>query len=482
MRVPERLMPLVDQGVIQEVVRPLMSGKEADVYLVIADDELRVAKVYKEAQNRSFRQRSDYTEGRKVRNTREQRAMDKRSKYGKKQVEASWRSAEVDAIYKLKAGGVTVPEPYDFVEGVLVMQLITGPDGDPAPRLVDMDLAEEDAEKLFAQLLSEIVKSLLAGVVHGDLSDFNILMGPEGPVLIDFPQAVDPAHNNNAKRLFIRDLQNVTSFLDGFLPRLKTTKYGEEIWALYEAGQLTTETELTGRHQGSTRKADTTSLLEEIEDIEREAAARREALGLAPPRPARAARYTQGPRPTAVGEQPARSEKTHPDDGRQRSRSRRHRGDHKARGSDERPAGDDGEKDDRVRGSDRRSADERGPRPEARSGRTDARPQGERGARADRSRRDRSRDDRPRDDRSRGERSRDDRSRDDRARDDRSRDDRSRDDRGRSDRSRDDSRRDSQAPAEDAGRPPRSRRRRRRKPSADSAPNPLDAMLIIEDP
>ncbi|MFZ5785673.1 MAG: RIO1 family regulatory kinase/ATPase, partial [Acidobacteriota bacterium] len=213
MRQPESLAPLVDQGIIQEVVRPLMSGKEAQIYLVVAGDELRVAKVYKAAHDRSFRQRAAYTEGRAVRNTRTQRAMNKHSRFGRTQDEAGWRSAEVEIIYRLRAAGVPVPAPFNYCDGVLVMELITGADGASAPRLADVDLDRREAGATFAKLLSAVVRMLCAGVVHGDLSEFNVLMGGEGPILIDFPQAVDPAQNQNARRLLVRDVDNLSRFL-----------------------------------------------------------------------------------------------------------------------------------------------------------------------------------------------------------------------------------------------------------------------------
>ncbi|MFT6162884.1 MAG: RIO kinase 1 [Myxococcota bacterium] len=286
-RVPERLVPLIDLGVVDEVVRPLMSGKEAEVFLVLKGDELRVAKIYKEASRRSFKHRAEYTEGRKVRNTRKARAMAKSSRYGREETEAAWRTAEVDAIYKLQAANVRVPEPFDYVEGVLVMELVRGEDGHPAPRLVDINLEPDEALAMFHVLLTEVVKMLCAGIVHGDLSDFNVLLSPDGPVIIDFPQAVDPAQNNNAQKLLIRDVQNLTSFFSRYTSKLKGTRYGDEMWSLYAGNKLTPETKLTGKFKGSSRKADTESLLEEIASIEREVRKRREALGLSMPAPAK---------------------------------------------------------------------------------------------------------------------------------------------------------------------------------------------------
>lgn len=299
MKVPEPLWPLVDEGIIDEVVRPLMAGKEAQVYLVTKGDEYRVAKVYKQSTHRSFRQRAEYTEGRKVRNSRQQRAMDKRgSKFGREQAEAAWRDAEVNAIYKLESAGVRVPQPYDFVEGVLVMELVGDKaTGQPAPRLVDVELDRPTAERVFRCLIRETVKMLCAGVVHGDLSDFNVLIGPEGPIIIDFPQWVDPAVNRNAKKLLIRDVKNVTLFLSRWIPGLRKTRYGPEMWDLYERGELRPDSQLTGRFKPKLKQANTMSLLEEIEAIERENRAKREALGLPPRRTARKPIVEAAPEP-----------------------------------------------------------------------------------------------------------------------------------------------------------------------------------------
>jgi RIO kinase 1 len=267
----ERLATLIEQGVIDEVVRPLLAGKEAEVYLVICGGEARVAKVYKTAENRSFKHRSVYTEGRRGRNSRRERAMQKRSKYGRAEVEEAWRSAEVDAIYRLKAAGVTVPEPYDYVDGVLVMELVAAEDGGPAPRLVDLSFEAEEAQELFDQLLREVVRMLLAGLVHGDLSDFNVLLGADGPVLIDFPQVVDAAANRQARNILVRDVNNLQQFLGRWSPGLKTRRYGEEMWDLYERGKLEEDTKLTGKFKGSNRQANTGRVLDEIRAAERDA-------------------------------------------------------------------------------------------------------------------------------------------------------------------------------------------------------------------
>jgi len=322
MRVPRRLEPLLDQGVVQDVIRPLLAGKEAEIYLVVSRGEECVAKVYKEATNRSFKHRAMYTEGRRVRNSRRQRAMAKRSKHGRKEVEAAWRHAEVDAIYRLQAAGVRVPQPYDYIDGVLIMELVRGEDGLPAPRLADLSFRPDHAREVFDELLREVVKMLCAGVVHGDLSDFNVLMGPDGPVIIDFPQWVDPAHNRNARKLLLRDVDNLQSFLGRYERSLRKRRYGKEMWDLYEHNELRPHTELTGRFQPRKRKEDPLALLHEIEELERIARERRERLGL-PMRPARAPMPAkEPPREAPKADDPPKKKKKR----RRRKRKRKGRG------------------------------------------------------------------------------------------------------------------------------------------------------------
>ena len=229
MAIPESLQQVLDLGIIDCVVRPLMSGKEAQVWLVESGGERRVAKIYKEASQRSFRQRASYTEGRRVRDSRQQRAMDRKSKFGRAQLESAWKSAEVDAIYRLRDAGVRVPEPFDFVDGVLVMELVADHRGEPAPRLCDVTLSRDEAREIFDILVREVVKMLCAGVVHGDLSDFNVLMGQDGPVIIDFPQWLDAAHNRNARQMLIRDVDNLQSFLGRYARGLKGRRFGREM-------------------------------------------------------------------------------------------------------------------------------------------------------------------------------------------------------------------------------------------------------------
>jgi RIO kinase 1 len=275
MKIPQRLQPLIEDGLADAVVRQLMSGKEAMVFIVRCGDELRCAKVYKEASKRSFRQAVDYTEGRKTKNSRKARAMEKGTRYGRKVQEEAWQSAEVDALYRLAAAGVRVPTPYNFHEGVLLMELVTDGEGDPAPRLNDVDFTEDEACTHHRSLMAQVVRMLCAGVVHGDLSEYNVLLGAEGPVIIDLPQAVDAAGNNHASSMLERDVGNLTAFFGRFAPDLLTTDYGKEIWSLYEDGALHPEVELTGRFERSVKPVDLDSVMHEIDDARAEDAARR---------------------------------------------------------------------------------------------------------------------------------------------------------------------------------------------------------------
>ena len=275
MKTPKRLQPLVEEGLIDTVVRQLMSGKEATVYVVRCGEETRCAKVYKEATQRSFRQAVDYTENRKVKNTRQARAMAKGTRFGRQAQEAAWQSAEVDALYRLAAAGVCVPRPYNFLDGVLLMDLVTDANGDAAPRLNDLEFSPEDARAHHATLLMEVVRMLCAGVVHGDLSEFNILLGEHGPVIIDLPQAVDAAGNNHAQRMLLRDVANLGGFFGRFAPELLHTQHGAEIWDLYQRGALHPEVALTGRFERKRAAVDVGGVLREIDDARAEEAARR---------------------------------------------------------------------------------------------------------------------------------------------------------------------------------------------------------------
>ena len=274
MKIPARLQPLVEDGLIDDVIRQLMSGKEATVFIVRCGAEIRCAKVYKEANKRSFRQAVDYTENRKTKNSRRARAMEKRTRYGRKAQEEAWQSAEVDALYRLAAAGVRVPAPYNFHEGVLLMELVTDANGDPAPRLDDVEFSAEQARSYHQALMTEVVHMLCAGVVHADLSEFNVLVGSAGPVIIDLPQAVDAAGNNHAKSMLERDVLNLTNFFGRYAPELLTTAYGKEIWSLYESGMLTPDTKLTGRFEQTLKPVDLVSVVREIDDARAEEAAR----------------------------------------------------------------------------------------------------------------------------------------------------------------------------------------------------------------
>ena len=275
MKPPKRLQSLIEEGLIDTVVRQLMSGKEAMVYVVRVGDETRCAKVYKEATERSFRQAVDYTENRKVKNTRQARAMAKGTKFGRQAQEAAWQSAEVDALYRLAAAGVRVPRPYNFCDGVLLMELVTDEHGDAAPRLNDVQFTPEDAHRHHATLIREVVRMLCAGVVHGDLSEFNILVAADGPVIIDLPQAIDAAGNNHAKRMLLRDVDNLRNFFGGFAPELLRTDFGLEIWSLYERGVLLTDSVLTGRFERKLGAVDVGGVMREIDDARAQEAARR---------------------------------------------------------------------------------------------------------------------------------------------------------------------------------------------------------------
>ncbi|MGV8898064.1 MAG: PA4780 family RIO1-like protein kinase [Burkholderiaceae bacterium] len=274
MKTPKRLEPLVQEGLVDEVVRQLMSGKEATVYVVRCGDEIRCAKVYKEAGQRSFKQAAAYQEGRKVKNSRQARAMEKGSRFGRKMQEEVWQNAEVDALYRLAAAGVKVPTPYICFEGVLLMDLVTDADGRVAPRLNDVEMDQTTALEYHALMLQQVVLMLCAGIIHGDLSEYNILVDADGPVIIDLPQAVDAAGNTNAGSMLERDVDNLRTYFGQFAPELLVSQFGKEIWALYQAGLLTPETPLTGRVKQDDRKVDVDEVLHEIEDARLEEEAR----------------------------------------------------------------------------------------------------------------------------------------------------------------------------------------------------------------
>ena len=276
MKTPAQLQELIDDGVIDEVLRPLKSGKEAAVYVVRSGDQVRCAKVYKDMAQRSFQQRVQYQEGRKVRGSREARAMAKASKYGRKQQEQEWKNTEVDALYQLRAAGVRVPEPFGYFHGVLVMELVTDAEGFSAPRLGEVALEAGQARDYHRVLLEQIKLMLCCGLIHGDLSPYNVLVGPEGPVVIDFPQVVSAAGNNAARTMLLRDVNNLTAYLGRFAPELFETWYGEEMWALFETGDLRPDSVLTGTFVHDERRVDLDSVREAINDAREEALIRQQ--------------------------------------------------------------------------------------------------------------------------------------------------------------------------------------------------------------
>ena len=264
MKFPKRIQPLIDDGLVDEVISQLMSGKEATVYVVRCGAEIRCAKVYKEVNKRSFKKAVEYQEGRKGRNSRRARAMEKGSKFGRNQQEEAWQNAEVDALFRLANAGVRVPKPYGCFDGVLLMELITNDEGHVAPRLNDVSMTTKLALEDHAVVMKYVMRMLCAGVVHGDLSEFNVLVDDYGPVIIDLPQAVDAAGNNNAKAMLERDVNNMTAYYGQYAPELLGSKYAKEIWALFEDGELHPEVELTGHFEESTQAADVDVVMQEI--------------------------------------------------------------------------------------------------------------------------------------------------------------------------------------------------------------------------
>jgi RIO kinase 1 len=275
-KTPKGLQALIDDGVIDEVLRPLKSGKEAAVYVVRSGDAVLCAKVYKDMAQRSFQQRVQYQEGRKVRGSREARAVGRASRYGRRQQEEAWKNTEVDALYQLRAAGVRVPEPYAHVHGVLVMELVTDADGASAPRLGEVELSPEQARDYHRVLVRQVVRMLCCGLIHGDLSAYNVLVGPDGPVIIDFPQVVSAGGNNAARAMLLRDVNNLTATLGRWAPELLETWYGEEMWALFEVGALQAETELTGHFEPDETEVDLDGVRQAINEAREEALIRQQ--------------------------------------------------------------------------------------------------------------------------------------------------------------------------------------------------------------
>lgn len=278
MKIPKRIRPLIEDGLVDEVLRQLMSGKEATVYMVRSGSEIRCAKVYKEVHNRSFKKAVEYQEGRKVRNSRRARAMEKGSKFGRDQQEEVWQNAEVDALYKLAKAGVRVPQPYGCFDGVLLMELITDDEGHVAPRLNDVSMSAEQALEDHTVVMQDIVRMLCSGIIHGDLSEFNVLVDDYGPVIIDLPQAVDASANNNAQKMLARDVNNMTTYYGQFAPELLETQYAKEIWAIYEKGDLHPEITLTGEFEESDEETNVDTVIEEIKAALAEEEARLERM------------------------------------------------------------------------------------------------------------------------------------------------------------------------------------------------------------
>ena len=270
MKIPPGLQPLVDDGLVDDVMRPLKSGKEASVYVVRAGGEVICAKVYKDMAQRSFQARVQYQEGRKVRGSRQARAIGKASKFGKREQETAWKNTEVDALYQLVEAGVRVPKPYGYHHGVLLMSLVTDEDGHSAPRLGEVELEQAQALRFHEELMRDVVRMLCIGLIHGDLSEYNVLVAPEGPVIIDFPQVVSAAGNNAARAMLLRDVHNLRASLARFAPQLMATHFGEEMWLLYERGELRHDTALTGQFTFDDASADVDAVMMSIEDARQE--------------------------------------------------------------------------------------------------------------------------------------------------------------------------------------------------------------------
>jgi RIO kinase 1 len=275
MKIPKGLQPLIEDGLIDAVVRRLQGGKEASVYIVRRAEQTLCAKVYKEAEHRGFHKLAQYQEGRKARGSRDARAMGKHGRYGRKVQESEWKNAEITALYQLANAGVRVPRPQGVHEGVLLMELIVDAHGNPAPRLNEVEMTAEQARSWHGFMIAQIVLMLCSGLIHGDLSEYNVLVDADGPVIIDLPQAVNASGNNNAFRMLERDVNNMRASFARAAPELLESEYALEIWHVYESGELKPDSALSGRFKRADGAVDVAAVLDTIE-AEREQAEARE--------------------------------------------------------------------------------------------------------------------------------------------------------------------------------------------------------------
>ena len=235
---------LLSEGILDEVLGRLKSGKEAEVFRVVYRGQVVAAKVYKDRIQRSFQHNVAYKEGRKVRNSRTQRAIDKGSRFGRDEAEDAWKSSEAGTLQLLHRQGVRVPTPVLFYEGVLLMELVLDADGDTAPRLIEAAIEPEQASAIYRDLRGQIIKVLCCDLIHGDLSPYNVLLGTAGPTIIDFPQAISAAHNSQSEGFFQRDFENIFNFFAELDRRLLAQRGdGREIWRAYARRELSPDYE-----------------------------------------------------------------------------------------------------------------------------------------------------------------------------------------------------------------------------------------------